>query len=360
MTRIFRHARLLACGALVGLPGVALPGAVLPGAGDAAGAEAGEPAGLEVAATGTPPGPAREAPPPEQVRALVELLGDPELRDWLRGRLAEPPTRADVMGAAPAGVGAMGMAERRLETVRGQLRAMAAAIPRLPAALAAAWATLKRDLSETGIVWAILLVGGFVGLGFGAQGLYWLLTGRALRHIVGLPMDTVHARVGATLKRFGWGLGWLLAFALGSVGAFLLFEWPPVLRTVVLAYLIAFLGLRLALVLGRFQGNLQQPPDDAPRRSRSDDPRGVAAPAHGPGADGDLLRGVHRTRTRSCASTTPPAKRRAPSCARSTATSTGSCRRSWTARPHARSGTGWPRWRRARRCSKLSSRERRR
>lgn len=146
----------------------------------------------------------------------------------------------------------MGIAERRLEIIRGQLHAMAAAIPRLPSALAAAWATLERDLSETGIIWALLLVGAFVGLGFGAQWLYRVLTGAALRHIGGLPMDTVSARVAATLKGFGWRLGWLVAFALGSVGAFLLFDWPPLLRTVVLAYLIAFLGLRLALVLGRF------------------------------------------------------------------------------------------------------------
>jgi moderate conductance mechanosensitive channel len=185
------------------------------------------------------------------VRALVELLENNEVRDWLREQLAEPGQPA-VGHPAPIEMGTMGLAERRLETIRGQLRAMAAAIPRLPAALAAAWATLKRDLSETGILWALLLIGTFVGLGFGAQWLYWVLTGPALRHIVSLPMDTVPARVGATLKRFGWGLGWLAAFALGSVGAFLLFDWPPLLRTVVLAYLIAFLGLRLALVLGRF------------------------------------------------------------------------------------------------------------
>jgi small-conductance mechanosensitive channel len=191
------------------------------------------------------------APAPEQVRALVELLGDPEVREWLRGQLAEPGQPA-VGPPSPIEMGAMGLAERRLETIRAQLRAMAAAIPRAPAALAAAWATLERDLSETGIFSALLLIGTFVGLGFGAQGVYWLLTGRALRHIVSLPMDTVPARVAATLKRFGWGLGWLAAFALGSVGAFLLFDWPPLLRTVVLAYLIAFLGLRLALVLGRF------------------------------------------------------------------------------------------------------------
>jgi small-conductance mechanosensitive channel len=44
----------------------------------------------------------------------------------------------------------------------------------------------------------------------------------------------------------------LLAFAIGSVGAFLLFEWPPLLKQIVLAYLMVFLIVRLVLVLGRF------------------------------------------------------------------------------------------------------------
>ena len=228
--------------AIVSGAGLIVLGAALLGQGGGPVAQAAEPA----AAAGTEP-----APPPEQVRALVELLGDPQVRDWLREQLAAPSQPA-VGRPAPIEMGTMAIAERRLEAIRGQLHATAAAIPRLTSALAAAWATLKRDLSETGIIWALLLLGAFVGLGFGGQWLYWMLARAALRHIVSLPMDTVSARVGATLKRLSWSVGWLLAFALGSVGAFLLFDWPPLLRTVVLAYLIAFLGLRLALVLGRF------------------------------------------------------------------------------------------------------------
>ena len=44
----------------------------------------------------------------------------------------------------------------------------------------------------------------------------------------------------------------MIAFALGSIGAFLPFEWPPLLRNIVLGYLVAFLFLRLSLVIGRF------------------------------------------------------------------------------------------------------------
>jgi small-conductance mechanosensitive channel len=42
------------------------------------------------------------------------------------------------------------------------------------------------------------------------------------------------------------------AFAIGSVGAFLALDWPPLLHEIGLGYLLAFLALRLALVAGRF------------------------------------------------------------------------------------------------------------
>ncbi|HEX8497199.1 MAG TPA: mechanosensitive ion channel domain-containing protein, partial [Actinomycetales bacterium] len=69
--------------------------------------------------------------------------------------------------------------------------------------------------------------------------------------MIATGLDTVRGRLRAVGLRFAYGLGVLLAFALGSVGAFLLFDWPPLLRKAVLAYLLVFLIVRLTLVLGR-------------------------------------------------------------------------------------------------------------
>src|SRR3546814_4223597 len=52
--------------------------------------------------------------------------------------------------------------------------------------------------------------------------------------------------------RLAYGVGIVAAFAIGSVGAFLVFDWPPLLRQIVLAYLLAFLTLRVALTFSRF------------------------------------------------------------------------------------------------------------
>jgi moderate conductance mechanosensitive channel len=51
--------------------------------------------------------------------------------------------------------------------------------------------------------------------------------------------------------RFAFGLTSVAVFALGSIGAFLAFEWPPLLKQIVLAYLVAALAWRVALLFGR-------------------------------------------------------------------------------------------------------------
>jgi small-conductance mechanosensitive channel len=62
----------------------------------------------------------------------------------------------------------------------------------------------------------------------------------------------VGQRLRAVAIRLGYGIGMVTAFTIGSVGAFLVFAWPPLLREVVLGYLLAFLILRVTLVLCRF------------------------------------------------------------------------------------------------------------
>ena len=75
---------------------------------------------------------------------------------------------------------------------------------------------------------------------------------RARKRINELPLETVGDRLRAVAMRLAFGAGLVAAFALGSVGAFLAFDWPPLLREIVLGYLLAFLALRLALVVGGF------------------------------------------------------------------------------------------------------------
>ena len=97
----------------------------------------------------------------------------------------------------------------------------------------------------------IVLLAGFAALGFGLEWLFWRASAGLRQRLIAAGLDSVRDRLRAVGLRTAYGLGLLLAFALGSIGAFLLFDWPPLLKEVVLAYLLVFLVVRLVLVLGR-------------------------------------------------------------------------------------------------------------
>jgi hypothetical protein len=126
------------------------------------------------------------------------------------------------------------------------------ALPDVPADLARAWLILSLDLNERS-VWQILLVlVAFIGLGFLGQWLYWRVTARFRQSIIASPLDTVTERLRAISKRLLFGLGWVAAIAAGSVGSFLLFAWPPLLKEIMLGYLSVFLLVILTRVIGGF------------------------------------------------------------------------------------------------------------
>ena len=100
-------------------------------------------------------------------------------------------------------------------------------------------------MGEKGVFHALLLIVAFVSVGGFAE---WLLS-RFMRGAnaayAGNEPATVRERLQAIGMRFLSGALKLGAFALGSVGVFLAFNWPPLLRTVILAYLGAFVVLRM-------------------------------------------------------------------------------------------------------------------
>jgi len=194
--------------------------------------------------------PAAQKDTPPQVRELLDLLADPAVRDWLdkqRAAQAAAPT-------APAGpeTTTSGDIASRVAKIREHLQALAAALPTVPAEFERAGIILSLEFEETGLGGVLLLIVTFVALGFGVEWLFRRVTRGLQSWIVHVPLDTVGERLRAVAIRLAFGLGLVASFAFGSVGAFLVFDWPPLLREIVLGYLLAFLITRLALVLGRF------------------------------------------------------------------------------------------------------------
>ncbi|MDW8370790.1 MAG: mechanosensitive ion channel family protein [Geminicoccaceae bacterium] len=212
---------------------------------------------LLLAAAGTPRAALAAAEPaPERVQELLQLLADPEVQGWLEAQRAAASSSA--RAAAPAAQPAEERAslearvDGALAGLRARLEGIVRAVPMVPGELARIAAVLGEELEQRGLVSILVLVIGFVALGFGAEAIYWRLSAPLRAHILASRLETPAERLAAVGKRLGFGLLWVGSFALGSIGAFLLFSWPPRLYHLVLAYLVAFLSIRLAIVAARF------------------------------------------------------------------------------------------------------------
>jgi small-conductance mechanosensitive channel len=92
----------------------------------------------------------------------------------------------------------------------------------------------------------------FIGLGIGVEWLFGKATQRARSHLDTLPSETVKERLHIVALRFAFAVGLVVAFALGSIGPFLAFDWPPLMREGLFGLLVAFLVVRIASVVGHF------------------------------------------------------------------------------------------------------------
>ena len=190
-----------------------------------------------------------ETAAPAEIQALLNLLADPKVQAWIEKQIkAEPP----VAPARPKLESPMEMMSTRVEAVREHIAELAVVVQDMPAQFAYAGDTLERTIGSRRPRQTLTLVGVFAALGYGIEALFWCATLPIRRHLEAHPVDTIGDRVRLVGERAAFALGSAAAYAVGSIGAFLLFHWPGLLRQIVLAYLIVFLSVRMAAVLGRF------------------------------------------------------------------------------------------------------------
>lgn len=191
-----------------------------------------------------PPAAAQE--PPEKVRVLLQMLSDPEVQRWVeQQRTASAPVAA----ASAADEGAL--LSGQIDGIRAHLADIAAAVPKVPGAWADVAARVHGEMRSHGVDHFFLLLAAFAALGFGVERLFWMVSGGVRRWIIASPMDTPGERLRAMFARFGFGTSWVAAFALGTIGSFLAFDWPPALRDALLRLLVFIVMVRLAMVFGR-------------------------------------------------------------------------------------------------------------
>ena len=220
-----------------GLLAILLGIALLPGFGSPARCAAGEPA-----SKGAPSA-------SDKIDTLMKLLADPEVHAALARRDGGAGTESPAVSPPPPTM-AITLADR-LQHLRQHLIDLLAASKTLPSQAATAQTMVASALDQRGWWSVAIFFVGFVAFGFGTEWLFRITLRPAQHWLLHLTLASVNERVRAVFARFAFGLGLVVFFALGSVGAFLLFDWPTVIKEILLGYLIAFLTVRLFAVIGR-------------------------------------------------------------------------------------------------------------
>jgi moderate conductance mechanosensitive channel len=187
---------------------------------------------------------------PSKIHELLTLLADPKVQEWL----AKQSEAKSAAGATQETVtnSVSHYFDYRVGAIREHIVALTAAIPDLPNQSGRAVGLVSADLGDRGRINVLLLLAVFVGLGFGVEWLFRKATERVRQHLDEHPLETVNHRLRVIATRFAFAAGLVAAFALGSIGAFLALDWPPFLREMVFGYLVVFLAIRVAVILGHF------------------------------------------------------------------------------------------------------------
>jgi hypothetical protein len=181
-----------------------------------------------------------------QGATLLDLLGDPAVRERLMAAPTAPPPPAAMTGS-------MGfMLDRVLGDTRQRIIDLGTQLRALPDALRACWNRLSATMPVSDTLDLLIYLVAFVAGGIAAQRLFLFAARPWLAHFDRLDMETLEHRLGVLLERLTFAIVLLGTFAAGSMGTFLLFSWPASSGSVILGYLWATLVIRLSHTVSRF------------------------------------------------------------------------------------------------------------
>ncbi|WP_192924535.1 mechanosensitive ion channel family protein [Sinorhizobium meliloti] len=178
--------------------------------------------------------PAPVGVPPEKAQQFLDLLSDPQVKTWLEGKIpsaaAEPPAGSPVETISSWEA-----------AIRDRINGLMGAVPRIPEELARGAAVVSRDVNSgrPGLVVSILAV--LIAVGLGAEWLIRRVFARARK-------SGANENAGQEILS---EIAALLTFALASVGSFLAFEWPPLLRKIILTLLLAVIVFLVVRAIGK-------------------------------------------------------------------------------------------------------------
>jgi small-conductance mechanosensitive channel len=197
---------------------------------------------------GKPAASANSEATPEKIQQLMTLLADPKVRDWLDKESKAEAAQARASDAEETSVSHY--FDERIGATRDHIVALATAFPDLPNQFEQAEARISADLGDRGRIKVLLHLALFVALGCIVEWLFRKATETIRARLDAHPLETVHDRLRVVAARFAFAIGLVAAFAIGSIGPFLALDWAPLFREMLLGYLVAFLVIRVAVIVG--------------------------------------------------------------------------------------------------------------
>ena len=181
-----------------------------------------------------------------EIAEFMALLANPKIQKWL---VEQHPAEA-AEKPKPHEETVSEYIDSRIGATREHIGGLAAALPALPNGFEQAVGLIRAEIPTRGTVPALVLA--FAALGFGVEWLFRKATQKARQRLAALPMEAVNDRLRLVAARLAFAFGVVAAFAIGSLAPFFAFNWPPLLRQMLLGYLVAFLITRIAVVVGDF------------------------------------------------------------------------------------------------------------
>jgi small-conductance mechanosensitive channel len=187
-----------------------------------------------------------EAATPPEIAEFMALLADPKVQKWLEQQHPAEVSHKPV----PQAESVSQSVDSLVGATREHIGALATALPDLPNQFERGIGLLQAEIPTRGTVALLVVV--FAAFGFGVEWVFRRATQKTRQRLDGAPMETVHDRLRLLAARFTFAFGVVVAFAIGSLGPFLALDWPPLLRQMLLGYLVALLITRIAVVVGDF------------------------------------------------------------------------------------------------------------
>jgi small-conductance mechanosensitive channel len=181
-----------------------------------------------------------------QGAALLDLLGDPAVRERLMVAPATPTPPA-------ASTGSIGRTlDRVLGDTRQRIIDLGTQVRVLPDALHACWDRLSATMPASDTLDMIIYLIAFVAGGIVAQRLFLFAARPWLAHFDHHNVATLEHRLAVLVERLCFAILLLGTFAAGSMGTFMLFDWPASSGSLILGYLWATLLIRFSHTVSRF------------------------------------------------------------------------------------------------------------